>query len=675
MCLQKADEIEMPNAKFSKVFVAAFLLLASIPALAFASPQVSISPKGLSACACDPVYYDVSVYSGEDDVFEMQFSSDYPFSSFLQPQIPVPRDSSIKTTLVLNTACDAQPGNHSFSVSARGSRGFAAAEGFVVVRSCRNLEISVPAQQSVCSGGSQSILVSLRNSGLVHEEGRVVFENLPKAFYSLASDSFDLNPGASKNFLLLLQPPDGTPPSSFSYNLRANNAVATAGVEIQSCNFQPPDKITLTPSTGRIEFCAGSRKSISLSLKNDGAAAQFGLSASGIPGTFSATKISVSQNAIRTVDFNINAEQLQPGNRTLVLNAFGPASSDTASVNVVLKDCVSAVFGDLELCLGDSGSIPFSFKNNNPSARQYDFTAQSDIPTRVEPKSALLSPNQAVSASLLVTGSALGSYRVFVYANSSILKTPRVIVKQCSQQQLPFAVATKAFEGEAGVEQDFVLQFTQPVREASISLAPGLLSFASARVENGSLVFTATPLVEGNGVVLAAIAADGRRLQENLSFSVRSASVEVREKGQATLSVSGSAVKNELLLTVTNNGASPATLTPSLSAQGASFEPSTLQLAPGESKDLKAVFEATENSTIALKLSSDSGRNYALKTTAVKAPSKTTTGFFTATRTVGLFAVIVVIAIICLAFLIKREFERGSGEGESQPEKQKGTKK
>ena len=664
--LAKGEEIEMPCAKFSKVFIAVISLFALMSAPAFALPHVSIAPNGLSACACDPVYYDVSVYSDQDDVFEMQFDSAQQFSAFIQPQLPVPRDSAIKTTLVLNTACDVKPGNYPFTVTARGSRGAATAEGLVVVRACRNLEISIPVQQSVCPGNSQSILISLRNTGLVNEQGRLVFENLPRAFYSLASDSFDLSPGASRNFLLLLQPPDGTPPSSFSYNVRANNAFATAGVEIQACNFKELGKITLSPSTDSIEFCAGTRKSISLSLKNEGALAQFELSASGVPGTFSATKLSILQNSTRTVEFNINAGQLQPGNKTLTLNAFGPASSDSASVNVILKDCVSAVFGDLELCLGDSGRLPFSFKNNNPFPKQYDFSAQADIPARVEPASVLLQANQAASASLLVTGSALGAYRVFVYANQSILKTPRVIVKQCTQQQQPFAIAgSKSFEGESGVEQDFLLQFTQPASQASLSLPLDLFLQPKLRMENGTLVFTTTPLAEGNFVVQSTVTANGVVLQENLSFSIRSSSVEVREKGQLTLSASNSTVKNELLLVVSNKGSFPVALTPSLSAQGASFEPAVLQLAPGESKDLKAVFEAQENSTIAIELSSsESGRHYSLKTTAVKAPSQTT-GFFTATRAVGLFAAIVVVAVIGLAFLIKREFERGSGEGES----------
>src|SRR3990167_1700211 len=99
--LAKGEEIEMPCAKFSKVFIAVISLFALMSAPAFALPHVSIAPNGLSACACDPVYYDVSVYSDQDDVFEMQFDSAQQFSAFIQqPQLPVPRDSAIKTTLV-----------------------------------------------------------------------------------------------------------------------------------------------------------------------------------------------------------------------------------------------------------------------------------------------------------------------------------------------------------------------------------------------------------------------------------------------------------------------------------------------------------------------------------------------------------------------------------------------
>ncbi len=661
----------MPNTQLSRIPLAALLLFSFLSSYAFASAELSISPQGLSACSCDPVYYNVEVYSGRNDVFEMQFDSEYPFSSFIPSQVPVPEESTIKTTLVLNTACNAQPGNHSFSITARGRFGAARAEGYAIVRSCRNLEISLPPQQSVCSGSSQSVLISVRNKGLVNERGRLVFEHLPQAFYEIASDSFDLNPEQTRNFLLLIQPPDDTPPSSFTYSVRANEAVATAGLEIQACNFQPPDRIALTPSTDKVELCAGSKKSFSVSLKNEGETASFDLTSSGIPGTFTPNKVSISKGVTRTVDFTINAEQLQPGNKTLVLNAFGPASSDSASVGVVLKDCLNAVFGDLELCLGDSGSIPFSFKNNNPVQKQYDFSARSEIPSRVEPSSVLLSPNQAVSASLLVTGSALGSYTVFVYANETILKTPRVIVKSCLGGQ-PLGILNKNFEGETGVEQQFALEFNAPLRDASITLPDRLFVISSIRAEGNKLLFNATPLTEGSLLVSAAISANAELFQENLSFSIRAASVEVREKSQTTLSTTDSKVKNELLLSVSNKGASRVTLTPSMSVEGASFEPSVLELNPGEGKDLKAVFETTVNSTISLKLSSQEGRNYAVKTTAVQAPSSST-GFFTATRAVGLFAIIVVIAIIALAFVLKREFQANSKE-EERKEKKKSEK-
>ncbi|MEM4255598.1 MAG: hypothetical protein QXR53_04720 [Candidatus Norongarragalinales archaeon] len=628
---------------------------------ASALAQLSVSPSGLSACSCDPIYYDVEVYSDRDDVFEMSFESEFPFSSFMQPQLPVPSGSTIKTTLVLNSACNSREGNYSFAVAARGRMGAARGEGYALIRSCRNLEVSMPPQQSVCSGGSQSVLITVKNNGLVNEKGSLAFENLPRSFYTLASDSFDLNPGKTQNFLLSIQPPSDTPPSSFSYNVRANYAVATAGVEIQACNFEGPDRVILTPSANKVELCAGSKKAFPLSIKNEGMTASFDLTSSGAPGFFAPDRISVSKGATRTVDFTINGARVQPGNKTLVLNAFGPASSDAASVDVVFKDCLSAVFGDLELCLGDSGSIPFSFKNNNPSPREYVFSSQSQIPSRVEPSSVLLSANQAITASLFVTGSALGSYNVFVYANATILKTPRVIVKSCLPEGGPLRISNKNFEGEAGIAQAFSLQFTSQLQNASITLPQKMFSVSSMRVEGDRLVFTAIPLAQGVLEVPALIVANGQLIEEKLSFSIRTASVEVREKSQSTVSSNGSVLKNELLLVVSNKGVEKVSLAPSLSVEGAVFEPSSLELNPGEEKELKVVFEAEANTSVSLELLSQEKRSYPLKTTAVQAPSSTT-GFFTATRAVGLFAIIIVIALIVLAFFLKREFQSNAPE-------------
>ncbi|MFH1056829.1 MAG: hypothetical protein V1717_03485 [Candidatus Micrarchaeota archaeon] len=635
---------------FSKnAFILLFLLLSQF---AFAS-QLSISPKSLSACPCDPLYYDLGVYSEEDDVFKMNFQSDYGFSTFLQPQVPVPALSSIKTTLVLNSACDAPSGNYSFSVTASGKHSQASVEGYAVVKSCKNLVLEIPAKQSVCAGSAQNVLVSLRNSGLVNENGKIVFDNLPKAFYYLADDEFDLKPGESKKFLVSIQPPFDTPPSSFTYTAFANNAVAKVGLEIMDCSFVSPSKVEVTASLNSVEFCAGKSKTISFDIRNEGQSAEFKLESSGISGSFPVEKITVPGKTNRSISFNINAVGLTAGTKTLTVDVLGPSSSDSATVNIVLKDCPSTVFGELELCLGESGSIPFSFRNTNPSTQNYVFTTTSSIPSRVEPNSTAVGPNQAVSASLFVTGSALGVFPVFVYANQSLLRAPKVIVKSC-EAPAPAEVFEKNFTLEANAWQTAFIQANTNVQNATLSM-PSEFEVSNVHGGQDKVFFDVRPSREGNFTLPVSISVNGIKLEKAFAFNIVPASVEILEKSHETISEENGFLRNTATFSVFNKGQARLVITPFLTAEGAEFEPKELELNAGEEKELTVSYSAVENQSIGLSLSAE-GKVYSIESVAVKTPLAST-GFFTATRAIGIFAVLIVIAIIVLAFVLKKEFE------------------
>ena len=78
----------------------------------------------------------------------------------------------------------------------------------------------------------------------------------------------------------------------------------------------------------------------------------------------------------------------------------------------------------------------------------------------------------------------------------------------------------------------------------------------------------------------------------------------------------------------------------------------------GEEKELSLAAKGiSENQTVKLFLSAGE-KTYALESKALNVPSgSASTGFFTASRTIGLFALVVFVAIIALAFVLKKEFE------------------
>ena len=93
-------------------FVLAVVALISFPSFSHADSSLSLNPGSLAACPCDPFYYDLDVYSDQADVFDLYFSPRENFSYFLNPQVPVPASSTVKTTLVLNTRCEMPHGNY-----------------------------------------------------------------------------------------------------------------------------------------------------------------------------------------------------------------------------------------------------------------------------------------------------------------------------------------------------------------------------------------------------------------------------------------------------------------------------------------------------------------------------------------------------------------------------------
>lgn len=128
-----------------------------------------------------------------------------------------------------------------------------------------------------------------------------------------------------------------------------------------------------------------------------------------------------------------------------------------------------------------------------------------------------------------------------------------------------------------------------------------------------------------------------------------------------------------------NLGSDKISLTPSSDFPNASFSPETLELNSGEEKELSlGVKGISENQTVNLFLSAGE-KTYAIESRALSMPSGSAgTGFFTASRTIGLFALVVFVAIIALAFVLKKEFEEQKTldvEKESESEEPKKAEK
>jgi len=641
------------GTQLQRAFSAICLLIALLPAFSFAT-EVTLTPPSLSACQCDPLYYQVAITNTErDDVFIMALSSNYAFSTFLQPQIPVPGASTVKSTLVLNTACNAPAGNYSFSVIAAGSHATRKVDGYAIIKACKNLELFVPQQQAVCAGSSQVVALNLKNSGLVNESGKIVLENMPNRFFYLANGSFTLQPGQEKNFFLSIQPPSGTPPATFSYDVLANNARSTAALQIKDCTVRssPTPRPTVSPtptptptptpapsiaprldlnlSTQNIFMCAGSRKTFSLNVTAIGSGTTIRLVSSGLPGSFSTPQFTLPVRGRKTVDFTIDGTNLTVSNRTLSIQASSQLSSASGSVAVQLRVCPNIVFGQLELCLGESGSIPFAFKNTNAQTTDYIFNSSSAIPSHIEPSRATSEPNGIVSASIFATGSALGVFPITVLANTSVLSTSVVVVRVCSP------VATPAPNASAVIEN---IASSTPAPTVTLIPTPN-----------------ATAVPSGP------------------------ARISIAEKIQETISNDNGTLENAVTFAVTNNGNNTVNLTPGFSALNASFDPATLSLNPGEEKELRASFTAQENQSIHLTLVSQDGGYYSLYTNAVNVPSSPVTGFFTASRAIGFFALVVVAVIVLLAFFLRKHFlpkEEDSAENmQAEAEPQKGKKR
>ncbi len=639
-------------------FVLAVVALISFPSFSHADSSLSLNPGSLAACPCDPFYYDLDVYSDQADVFDLYFSPRENFSYFLNPQVPVPASSTVKTTLVLNTHCEMPHGNYSFTVTAVGRKSSTSIQGNAIVKKCRGLELSMPPQQSVCAGSSQSISLSLRNNGVFEEQGRLVFDGLPKFSYYLADDSYDLNPGESKNFLLSLQPSSSTPPASLQYSVKAGSAIATAALDISSCSFSEPFKISITPLAENVQVCAGGKKTVSFKIKNEGPTGVFKLESSGLSGSFPVSSITVSGRSSREVNFIIDAAQFQPGNSTLTVEVLGPSASDSASVDVKVLDCPSVVFGDLQLCLGETGSIPFSFKNNNPEAQYYSFTVSALIPSKVEPADAFIPSNSAVSSAVFVTGSALGVYPVKVFANATLLSTPKIIVKACEQPPSDVEIQDANFTMEYGVWQKAFVQTSPAVSNAIVSLPSDLFSISASFVEGENVFFTVKPLRQGIFISTLSLNVSGRSFERQFSFTITQPLVSINEKTQSTLNSENGLLDNTVVYSVKNLGSESISLAPSSDVPNATFSPETLELNSGEEKELSLAAKGiSENQTVKLFLSAGE-KTYALESKALNVPSgSASTGFFTASRTIGLFALVVFVAIIALAFVLKKEFE------------------
>ena len=636
----------------------AWFALAALFVLSVASAaSLSINPSSLAACPCDPFYYKIYVQSDQADVFDMRFQPEKDFSYFIQPQVPVPANSVVETTLVLNTLCEAPVGNYSFSITAVGKKSSAIVEGSAIVKKCGSLELSVPPQQSVCAGSSQTVVVTLRNKGVFDESGKLSFSGLPSQFYYLADDSFDLKPGESRNFLLSLQPSASTPPASFEYSLFAGTAKAKAALDISSCSFTQPHKVGITALSSNVQVCSGAKKSISFSLKNEGQTTSVKLVSSGVAGQFPASVLTVPGSSSRNVSFTIDASKLAPGNQVLSVEIQGPSSSASTSVPVKVIDCPSAVFGDLQLCLGETGSIPFAFKNNNAQPQYYAFNASSSLPVHVEPATALIQSNGAASASVFITGSALGIYPVRVFANTTLLSTPKVIVIACEVPPGQLEITQDELTLEFGVLQKAVLTTNVALSQATVSLPSGLFEVTSSSTVAKDIVFTVKPLSQGDFLAPVFVNSTTGRVEKQVLFHITEPSVRVLEKTQTTASADNQTVDNEFIYSIKNNGLATVTLDPSSSISNAVFTPSQLQLDAGEEQELRMNANGLfDNQTVTLFLSTPD-KTFSVESKAIRGQPSSTTGFFTASRTVGFFAIIVVAAIIVLAYVLKREFD------------------
>ena len=134
-----------------------------------------------------------------------------------------------------------------------------------------------------------------------------------------------------------------------------------------------------------------------------------------------------------------------------------------------------------------------------------------------------------------MTGSALGVYPVKVFANATLLSTPKIIVKACEQPPSDVEIQDANFTMEYGVWQKAFVQTSPAVSNAIVSLPSDLFSISASFVEGENVFFTVKPLRQGIFISTLSLNVSGRSFERQFSFTITQPLVSINEKTQSTV--------------------------------------------------------------------------------------------------------------------------------------------
>ncbi|MFH1780326.1 MAG: hypothetical protein ABH803_04285 [Candidatus Micrarchaeota archaeon] len=408
------------------------LLLAQV--VFAASSMDFVSSETLSSCPCDPVTFKFLIHTPDaSESFSISVTTPDGVSASA-PQT-VQSFSEKEFEVIVTSSCSMQQGDYFVKVKATGSKGSVLEkQGFLRVKLCTRVGVSMPSVQSVCPGDETKYLITVDNNGRFTENG-VVSVDLDVSLFSMGSNSFDLSPGESKQFTMLVSIPRGFPPAQIPFKVTAvsDYSFKEAFSVLDIGGLQCSNLVITLPAI--IEAQAGATTPAGVSFKNLGSKDDF--------------EITLSCPKFTSID--LNKISLETGETTSGVLSVKPSASDSnkefdcvvnakstrynslfyGKTKIVVKDFIkgfvkAVVSGNkVSACEGDLVEIEFEIDNTGRAA-SYDISL-SGLPAFSD--SALVSVGEASKKRFTVSSVAKQGAITVNAANEFVSSSATVLIE------------------------------------------------------------------------------------------------------------------------------------------------------------------------------------------------------------------------------------------------------